>query len=77
MRGASDHRDREARFRGLRQPANKSTVYRFLTSLEKLGFVRQDGETGKYSLTLRLFEIGLAALERLELWREAEPGLKK
>ncbi len=56
---------------------NKSTVYRFLTSLEKLGFVRQDGETGKYSLTLRLFEIGMAALDRLELWREAEPVLKE
>jgi IclR family KDG regulon transcriptional repressor len=56
---------------------NKSTVYRFLTSLEKLGFVRQDGETGRYSLTLRLFEIGTAALDRLELWREAEPVLKE
>jgi len=56
---------------------NKSTVYRFLTSLEKLGFVRQDEETGKYSLTLRLFEIGMAALDRLELWREAEPVLKE
>jgi IclR family transcriptional regulator, KDG regulon repressor len=56
---------------------NKSTVYRFLTSLEKLGFVRQDAETGKYSLTLKLFEIGMAALERLELWREAEPVLKE
>lgn len=56
---------------------NKSTVYRFLTSLERLGFVRQDRESGKYSLTLRLFEIGMAALDRLELWREAEPVLKE
>ncbi|HVP18382.1 MAG TPA: IclR family transcriptional regulator C-terminal domain-containing protein [Spirochaetia bacterium] len=56
---------------------NKSTVYRFLTSLERLGFVRQDGETGKYSLTLRLFEIGTTALDRLEIWREAEPVLKE
>ena len=56
---------------------NKSTVYRFLTSLEKLGFVRQDGETGRYSLTLRLFEIGMSALDRLELWQEAEPVLKE
>ena len=56
---------------------NKSTVYRFLTSLKELGFVRQDPETDKYSLTLKLFEIGMSVLERLELWREAEPVLKE
>ena len=56
---------------------NKSTVYRFLTSLKELGFVRQDAETDKYSLTLRLFEIGMSVLDRLELWREAGPVLKE
>ncbi|MGA2763077.1 MAG: IclR family transcriptional regulator C-terminal domain-containing protein [Spirochaetia bacterium] len=60
---------------GLRM--NKSTVYRFLTSLKDLGFVRQDPETDKYSLTLKLFEIGMSVLDRLELWREAEPVLKE
>jgi len=56
---------------------NKSTVYRFLTSLKELGFVRQDPETEKYSLTLKLFEIGMSVLDRLELWREAQPILKE
>ncbi len=56
---------------------NKSTVYRFLTSLAKLGFVRQEPETGRYGLTLKLFEIGTSALERLELSRESEPVLKE
>ena len=56
---------------------NKSTVYRFLTSLKELGFVRQDPETEKYSLTLKLFEIGMSVLDRLELWREAEPIIKE
>jgi IclR family transcriptional regulator, KDG regulon repressor len=60
---------------GLRM--NKSTVYRFLASLKGMGFVRQDPETDRYSLTLKLFEVGAAALERLELWQEAEPVLKQ
>ena len=60
--------------RGLQM--NKSTVYRFLASLRDLGFVRQDAESGHYSLTLKLFEIGMRVRERLELWREAEPVLK-
>lgn len=54
-------------------PVDKSTVYRFLVSLMDLGFVYQDPQTEKYGLTLKLFEIGMSVLERLELWREAEP----
>ena len=56
---------------------NKSTVYRFLSSLKELGFVRQDPETERYSLTLKLFEIGMCVLDRLDLWREADPVLKE
>jgi IclR family KDG regulon transcriptional repressor len=56
---------------------NKSTVYRFLTSLKELGFVRQDPDTDRYSLTLKLFEIGMSVLDRLELWREAQPIIKE
>lgn len=56
---------------------NKSTVYRFLSSLKELDFVRQDPETERYSLTLRLFEIGMSVLERTEIWREAQPIIKR
>jgi len=59
------------------QQMNKSTVYRFLASLKELGFVRQDPETERYSLTLKLFEIGMCVLDRLDLWREADPVLKE
>ena len=52
---------------------HKSTVYRFLNSLKELGFVRQDPETEQYSMTLRIFEIGTAVVDRMELWREAQP----
>ena len=56
---------------------HKSTVYRFLNSLKELGYVTQDPDTGQYSMTLKLFEIGLAVRERLELWREAQPVFKR
>jgi IclR family KDG regulon transcriptional repressor len=55
---------------------HKSTVYRFLNSLKELGYVTQDPETEQYSVTLKIFEIGMAVLDRLELWREAQPILK-
>ncbi|MEE9306954.1 MAG: IclR family transcriptional regulator C-terminal domain-containing protein [Spirochaetia bacterium] len=58
-------------------PMDKSTVYRFLVSLMDLGFVYQDPQTERYGLTLKLFEIGMSVLERLELWREAEPVVKE
>lgn len=60
-----------------RIPMDKSTMYRFLVSLMDLGFVYQDPQTEKYGLTLKLFEIGMSVLERLELWREAEPVVKE
>ncbi len=56
---------------------HKSTVYRFLSSLKELGYVRQDPETERYSLTPKLFEIGTAVLDRLELWQEAQPVVKR
>ncbi len=56
---------------------HKSTVYRFLNSLKELGYVAQDPETDGYSVTLKIFEIGMAVLDRLELWREAQPILKR
>ena len=56
---------------------NKSTVFRFLHSLKALGYVRQDAESGHYSLTLRLFEMGMAVHDRLELWREAQSVVRE
>jgi IclR family KDG regulon transcriptional repressor len=56
---------------------NKSTVFRFLHSLKTLGYVRQDADTGHYSLTLRLFEMGMAVHDRLELWRQAQSVIRE
>ncbi|MCS7228696.1 MAG: IclR family transcriptional regulator [Candidatus Kryptonium sp.] len=37
---------------------HKSTVHRFLRSMEKLGVVEKSEETGKYRLGLKLYELG-------------------
>ncbi|NGN96591.1 DNA-binding transcriptional regulator KdgR [Grimontia sp. S25] len=46
---------------------SKSTVYRFLQTMKTLGIVSQEGDSERYSLTLKLFEMGAAALEYVDL----------
>ncbi|MEZ8993934.1 DNA-binding transcriptional regulator KdgR [Vibrio sp. 10N.222.54.A1] len=46
---------------------SKATTYRFLQTMKTLGFVEQEGEADKYSLTLKLFELGSKALEHVDL----------
>ncbi|NLY09450.1 MAG: IclR family transcriptional regulator [Tissierellia bacterium] len=46
---------------------NKSTVHRCLASLEYKGFVRQDYETGRYSLGMKLLAMGLGLKEELNV----------
>ncbi len=56
---------------------NKSTVYRFLNTLMGLGYVRQNSKNEKYSLTLKLFQIGVQALNRLDLHKAALPVMEE
>lgn len=39
---------------------HKSTVHRFLRSMEKVGVIEKNNETGKYRLGLKLYELGNA-----------------
>ena len=56
----------------LRIMMSKSTVYRFLQTMKTLGYVSQEGETDKYSLNLKLFELGAKALENQDLIKLAD-----
>ena len=53
-----------------------STTHRLLSSLVSRGYVQKDGETGKYRLTLRMFEIGSRVLDGLNLVSIARPHLE-
>lgn len=46
---------------------SKSTVHRFLVTLESAGYVEQDAETGQYRGGLRLIELAGRVLARAEL----------
>lgn len=55
---------------------SKSTVYRFLQTMKSLGYVSQEGESEKYALTLKLFELGAKALENVDLIRSADVKMR-
>jgi len=56
---------------------NKSTVYRFLNTLVSSGYVRQNRNNEKYSLTLKLFQVGVQALNRLDIHKAALPVMEE
>ncbi|MFQ1679100.1 DNA-binding transcriptional regulator KdgR [Pantoea dispersa] len=56
---------------------SKSTVYRFLQTMKSLGYVAQEGESEKYSLTLKLFELGAHALQNVDLIRSADVEMRE
>jgi len=55
---------------------HRSTVHRLLRVLERHRLIRKDGEDGKYSLGMRLFELGTQVVTHLDLARRAMPFLR-
>jgi IclR family transcriptional regulator, KDG regulon repressor len=45
----------------------KATVYRFLQTMKSLGYVRQEADSERYGLAMRMFEIGAKALPSPDL----------
>ena len=56
---------------------NKSTAFGIISTLETLNYLEQDQETGKYYLGLKLFELGQAAYDRLDLVTVAKPHITR
>ncbi|WP_261816951.1 DNA-binding transcriptional regulator KdgR [Vibrio gallicus] len=56
---------------------SKATTYRFLQTMKMLGYVAQEGEADKYSLTLKLFELGAKSLEYVDLIELADKEMKE
>lgn len=55
---------------------NKSTLHRLLSSLIYMGYVKQDGETGKYSLSLKLLGLSNKLLVHMDILDAVRPSLK-
>ncbi len=56
---------------------NKSTAFSLISSLEALGLVRQDQDTGRYSLGIRMLQYGLAVQSHMDLVLDAQPHLDR
>lgn len=55
---------------------SKATTYRFLQTMKTLGYVTQEDEADKYSLTLKLFELGAKSLEYVDLITLADKEMR-
>ena len=55
---------------------DKSTAFRLLYTLEQLGYLERDAQTRLYRLGLKPVQVGLTALNSLDLVQVAEPHLK-
>lgn len=55
----------------------KSNAHRLLRSLAELGYVVQVEESGRYELTLKLWEMGQRVIARLDIASEATPAMRK
>jgi hypothetical protein len=60
--------------RSVKQPA--STVHRLLGVLRRRGYVRQDEETQRYALTLKLLDVSFRSLGRSEVRLHAYPIMR-
>lgn len=56
---------------------HKSTVHRLLNTLIYKGYVKQNKNTSKYEITLKLFELGNKKIEKMDLVTTAKPYLKE
>lgn len=55
---------------------SKATTYRFLQTMKTLGYIDQEDEADKYSLTLKLFELGAKSLEYVDLIALADKEMR-
>lgn len=74
----SHHRDAT----GLRDLAREldmspSTVYRFMSSLKDLGYIKQDAKTSKYRLSLKFAWLGSNVLESVQVTDLAQPYMEE
>lgn len=56
---------------------NKTTVFRLLDTLIQMKYINKDSLSGRYMLTIRLFQIGSKALDSLDILSVSRPHLER
>jgi len=51
----------------------KTTVHRILLTLQSLGYVKQDPETSRYQASIKFFELGRKAIQRIDVLEISHP----
>ncbi|GAB7388020.1 IclR family transcriptional regulator [Bacillaceae bacterium] len=54
---------------------SRATIYRILQTMQKMNYIRYNANTDKYSLSIRLFELGSIAYDDHSLLQEVSPYL--
>ena len=54
----------------------KATIYRFLQTMKSLGYVRQEADSERYGLTMKMFELGTKALQYHDLLELAKTRMQ-
>lgn len=55
----------------------KATIYRFLQTMKTLGYVRQEADSERYGLTMRMYELGTKALQYPDLVEIAKVHMQR
>ncbi|WP_213950580.1 IclR family transcriptional regulator [Tepidanaerobacter syntrophicus] len=55
---------------------HKSTVYRFLDTLEHKGYVTQNPETGKYKISFKILNLGFNLISNMDIRTVARPFME-
>jgi len=55
----------------------KATIYRFLQTMKTLGYVRQEVDSERYGLTMKMFELGTKALQYPDLVELAKSHMQR
>ncbi len=55
----------------------KATVYRFLQTMKTLGYVRQEVDSERYGLSMRMFELGAKALQYPDMVEICKPHMQR
>jgi len=56
---------------------SKTSIYRIICSLEEMGYLRKDLQTGSFSLTRKMFKIGLSTLGTTTIIEHAYDSMRR
>ena len=76
LQALAEHDDAGVSELSMRLAMPKATTYRFLQTMKTLGYVRQEADSERYGLTMKMFELGSKALQYPDLVEIAKQPMR-